>query len=117
MPLPLVPDTAGIHDFPAWLPFHRGPAVIPGFPGSHDQTHGTVEPIFVIFEFTEPQLPTIYLLRVFRDVCLRCPRDLWEVVKFWGLGQVAVLPSHSQIKKKKIKSQWWVFFFLRTYTD
>jgi hypothetical protein len=63
MSLPLVPDTTGIHGFPALLPLHRGPAVIPGLPGSHDQTQGTVEPIFVIFEFTEPQVPTIYIPR------------------------------------------------------
>ncbi|XP_032773286.1 CKLF-like MARVEL transmembrane domain-containing protein 5 [Rattus rattus] len=49
-----------IHGFPAWLPLHRGPAMIPGLPRSHDQTQGTIEPICVVFEFTEPRVPTIY---------------------------------------------------------
>lgn len=56
----LVPDTGDTHGFPAWLPLHRGPAVIPGLPGSHNQTQGTTEPIFVILEFTELQVPTLY---------------------------------------------------------
>lgn len=97
MPLPLVPDTTGIYGFPARLPLHREPAVILGLPGSHDQTQGTVEPIFVIFEFTEPQVPTIYIPRCTLEKS-QGPLGNGEV---WGLGQgVAVPPSHSQIKKK-----------------
>ncbi|XP_038165631.1 CKLF-like MARVEL transmembrane domain-containing protein 5 [Arvicola amphibius] len=67
------PDTVVIYGFPAWLHLHRGPAVIPGLPGSHDQTQ---EPRSSDSSSLDSlNLPSAHhLLYVYRDVCLRSPR-------------------------------------------
>lgn len=71
------PDTVLTHGFSAWLCLHRGPAVIPGLPGSHDQTQEVQSPDVSLLDSLN--LPSAqHLLHVYRDACLRSPRGICE---------------------------------------